>query len=311
MFRVTSNTFPNSLNEQLGRLSLRQTLLNQEAATGQRIKNPEDDPAAVHRVMDLQRDAKALGQYQRNISQLKDQATVSYSAVNSLKSLLTRAQELATRGGGLNSQSDFKILAQEVNQLIKTGVQAVNTKFKGDYLFGGTLSNQPPFVETDDAAGNVTAVTYAGNTSAPQNEIAEGVTTSASVLGANTSGAGPRGLVTDSRSGADLFNHLIALRDALNAGDTTAINTTVNPGLAADEENLLIHIGINGALQSQLDAAKSISDQDQLSLETAVSGEVDVDMAQTLLKLSQTQTAYQAALQSGGRILSQSLLDYL
>ena len=34
-------------------------------------------------------------------------------------------------------------------------------------------------------------------------------------------------------------------------------------------------------------------------------------LAQTIVRLNQTQTAYQAALQSAGRIMSSSLLDYL
>ncbi|HAM71288.1 MAG TPA: hypothetical protein DCM86_06560 [Verrucomicrobiales bacterium] len=311
MFRVTSNTFPNSLTDQLSRLTYRETQLNTQAATGQRIRNPEDDPAAMHRVMDLQRDSQVLGQYQNNIADLKDQATVTYSTVNSLKNLLTRAQELATRAGGINSTTDFKIMATEVNQLIKTGVQAANGKFRGDYLFGGTLSNQPPFVETSDASGNVTAVAYQGNATPTNNEIAQGLTASASVLGSNSTGSGPRGMIADSRYGADLFNHLIALRDALNAGDTTAIKNVVNPSLAADEDNLLIHVGINGALQAQLDTAKSMAAQEQVSLEGAVSKEVDVDIADTVTRLNRTQTAYQAAIKSGAAILNQSLLDYL
>lgn len=309
--RVTANTFPNSLNEQLGKLSSRQTLLHQQAATGQRVKNPEDDPSAVHRILDMQREVKSLGQYERNIGQLKDESSATYSSLNSLKKVLSRAQELSTRADGLRSQDELNIFAEEINQLIKSGVQIVNAKFRGDYLFSGTLSNQPPFVETADASGKVTAVTYQGNTSVTQNEIGQGITMSVMVPGANTSGAGTRGLVTDSRSGADLFNHLISLRDALLAGNVGAVQSTINPQLAADEENMLIHVGINGATQAQLDTAKSLAKRDHQSLEASVSSEADVDLAQTVVKLTQTQTAYQAALQSGGKILGQTLLDYL
>ena len=46
-------------------------------------------------------------------------------------------------------------------------------------------------------------------------------------------------------------------------------------------------------------------------LETRVSKEADADLPQTLVRLSQTQNAYQVALQSGARLLSTSLLDYL
>lgn len=309
--RVTSNTFPTSLSEQLSRLNLRQTRLNEQAATGQRIRNPEDDPSAMHRVMDMQRDMKVAGQYERNVSQLLEQNTSSYGVIKSLKSLISRAQELSTQAGGLRSQDELNIYAEEVNQLIKTGVQAVNTKFRGDFLFSGTKTDQPPFVESTNSNGDTTAVTYQGNTENANAEIADGMTLSVGIPGANTSGAGQRGLVTDTRSGADLFNHLIALRDALRAGNTTVISNTINGDLAKDEDNLLIHVGVNGALQGQLQTAQTLAKNDNLSLQASISGESDVDLSQTILQLTQTQTAYQAALKSGGQILGQSLLDYL
>ncbi|MBI3868682.1 MAG: flagellar hook-associated protein FlgL [Verrucomicrobia bacterium] len=309
--RVTANTFPSSLNDQLAKLNIRQTRLHQQAATGQRIQNPEDDPSAVHRVLDMQNEIRTLGQYEKNIGQMHDQASESYASLTSLKKVLDRAQELTTRAGGLRSQDELKIFAEEVNQLIKSGVQIMNTAFRGDYLFSGTQSNLPPFVSTTDAAGHVTAVAYQGNAQAAQNEIGHGVTMSVTVPGANTTGSGPRGVVTDSRAGADLFNHLISLRDNLLAGNVPAIAATNTPQLAADEENLLIHVGISGATQSQLETAKALGQRDHLSLETSISNEADADLAQTITKLSQTQTAYQAALQSGGKILSQTLLDYL
>jgi flagellar hook-associated protein 3 FlgL len=93
----------------------------------------------------MQKDVKSLGQYQRNIGQMKDQVSASYASMKSLKSLLDRAQELSTRAGGLRSQAELNIYAEEINQLIKTGAQAANTKFRGDYLLGGTKSDQPPF----------------------------------------------------------------------------------------------------------------------------------------------------------------------
>ncbi len=309
--RVTANTFPTSLNEHLSKLNIRQTRLNQQAATGQRIQNPEDDPSSFHRVMDMQRDVRKLGQYQRNIQQLHDTSTASYSNIKSLKKVLDRAQELSTRAGGIRSQDELNIFAEEVNQLIKSGVQIVNSRFRGDYLFAGTKTNQPPYVETADSSGKVTAVTYQGNSEVATSEISEGVTVGASVPGSNTTGSGARGVVTDSRSGADLFNHLISLRDALLSGNVSSIGTTINGQLSNDEENLLIHVGINGATQAELEGAKSLADRDQLSMEASISNESDADLSQTLVKLTQTQTAYQAALQSGGQILKQTLLDYL
>jgi flagellar hook-associated protein 3 FlgL len=47
------------------------------------------------------------------------------------------------------------------------------------------------------------------------------------------------------------------------------------------------------------------------NLEKLISNEADADMATSAVKLSQTSTAYQAALSSATKILQMSLLDYL
>jgi flagellar hook-associated protein 3 FlgL len=157
----------------------------------------------------------------------------------------------------------------------------------------------------------VTSVSYQGNQSVAESEIAEGVTMSAQIVGANSGGSGPRGLITDSRFGADLFNHLISLQNNLLSGDTAAIAATDRPALAKDEENLVLHFGNNGAVQQRLEASASLAVSRGDSLEVLVSQEADADLAQTLVRLNQTQNAYQAALQSGAKLLNTSLLDFL
>ncbi len=42
-----------------------------------------------------------------------------------------------------------------------------------------------------------------------------------------------------------------------------------------------------------------------------MSENVDVDIAEIIVRLQQTQYAYQAALQTGGRLLNLSLLNYI
>ena len=185
---------------------------------------------------------------------------------------------------------------------------------RADYLLSGTKSDVPPYVLTTDANGQVTSVTYQGNTTLAESEIAEGVTLTGQVLGANSTGSGPRGLITDSRVGADFFNHLISLQNNLTAGTPAAIAAiaaTDRPQLAKDEDNFIVQFGINGSTQSRLDTASAIATQRSASLENLVSKEADADLSQTIVRLHETQNAYQAALQSGGSILNRSLLDYL
>ena len=309
--RVTSNSFSDSLINQFNELSARQQRLQSQAASGQLVQLPEDDPTAVQRVLDLQTDAKAAGQYGSNIASLTDTAQASYSVMTALKKISDRAGELATLADGTKPPAQLKLYATELTQLIQQAVQLTQTKFQGNYLLSGTLSDQPPFTVTTDTEGNVTSVTYQGNQTVPQSEVAQGVTLSAQVVGANSTGSGPRGLITDSRFRADFFNHLISLQNHLLAGDTTSIASTDRAALGDDEENLLAHLGNNGAVQARLTASAAAASSQGTALQGQISKQADADLAQTMVRLSQTQTAYQAALQSGAKLMSMSLLDYL
>ncbi len=309
--RVTANTFPNSLLNQLGSLSQRQNKLQQQAATGQKVALPEDDPVAMRRVLDMQSENTSNAQYQRNIARHQEVASAGFGAIKSLKSISDRAREIAISADKLKSPAELKIYAKEVTELIKQAAQLGNTKNRGDYLFAGTLVDQPPFVVTTDADGVVTDVSYQGNTTVAESEIDSGITVSAQTPGENTTGSGPRGMFSDSRVGADFFGHLIDLQDHLLAGDAAAIDSTDRAALGRDEDNFLYHVGTNGAIQSRLDASKGLTTQRMDTLQQLVSKEVDADLTETIVHLTQTQTAYQAALQSAGRILGSSLLDYL
>jgi flagellar hook-associated protein 3 FlgL len=154
-------------------------------------------------------------------------------------------------------------------------------------------------------------VTYNGNTSVTAADIGNGVSVSVDVPGANTTGSGPRGLVTDSRTGADFFNHLISLQNHLLANDTASIASTDRPALSKDEDNILFQVSNNGASQTRLDAAASAANATSTSIDKQISNKADADLTDTIVKLNQAQNSYQAALQSSAKILQMSLMNYL
>jgi flagellar hook-associated protein 3 FlgL len=304
--------FPNMLNQELGVLSQRLTQLQTESATGQRIQNPEDDPSAVQQVLNMQSESSELQQYQSNIATLQGTATAAGSAVSALQQIASQVSDIATSAGaGTVSQDDLDAYATQVSQLISEAVSTANTQYNGNYLFGGTIGNQAPFVATTDSNGQITSVAYKGNTSTASAEIAQGVTLSVVAPGANTSGSGPGGLITDSRTGADFFAHMISLRNDLQSGNVTAITNTDLPALEADQQNQILYSTNINVAEGRLSAATTAAQNQQTSLTTMISNDADADLAQTITSLSQAQYAYQAALESGATILKQSLLDYL
>lgn len=309
--RVASNTYSDSLVSQLNTLAERQYRLQTQASTGQRVTTAEEDPAAMRRTLDLQANARTLAQHRENISVLKEQAGATYDVMRGLKKISDRARELATLADDTESQEELQSYGDEVRQLIHRAVELMNGKFRGDYLMGGTRSDQPPFVENVDANGVPTSVIYQGNATVNEAEIAPGTTLSGQSLGENNTGSGPRGLISDNRFGADFFNHLISLQNHLKAGDADAVAATDRAALAKDEENFLFHIATNGAMQSRLEATDSMAESTGTSIDRLVLDETGADLAETLVRLNETQTAYQAALQSGARLMGQSLLDFL
>lgn len=309
--RVTTNTFPNTLLNQLGDLTRRQSKLQDQAATGQLVRFPDDDPSAMRRILDMQDESKSVGQYRDNILTLKEASSTAYAPIKALKTISDRAGEIAVLTDDLKSPTELQSFANEISQLIQQAVELANVKHRGGYLFSGTSNDQKAFNLTTDANGFVTSVTYGGNDKIASSEVAEGVTLSPYTPGQNNSGSGPRGLITDSRSGADFFNHLIDLQNNVQAGNTNAVHETDLPNLLTDEENFLYHMSTNGSIQARLESADTIASQRTHALEREISKQADADLAQTLVRLNETNNAYQAALQGAGKILNQSLLDYI
>lgn len=309
--RVTSNNFSENLISRLHSLSRRQIDLQNQIASGQRVQNASDDPFAAHQVLELRDNASANAQYQKNIQTHHEFADVTHGTMRNLQKVLDRAQEIAFSVDDIDSPEDLASYATEIDQLIKHAVQVSNAQHRGDFLLGGTRTDSAPFTAVADPDGRITSVSFTGNTNLAESEIASGVLVSSRVTGENTSGAGERGLVADSRAGADLFGHLILLRDQLLAGDVTTIHSTTRGQLKADEENLLFHMADNGALQARLESSLATAKDEKLTLESGISERADIDLPETIVRLNQQQTTYQAALQSAGSMMDLSLLTYL
>jgi flagellar hook-associated protein 3 FlgL len=312
--RVATNSYTDSMLRQFSVLSGRLNTLQKQASTGLSVQSPSDNPTAMQTTLNYLSDKAQQTQYGSNISTLQTRATSISNVMESLQTLTSRASEIAvSAGSGTTTRADLDNHASEIQQLIQQAVQLMNTKdaSTGQYLFGGTDSTQPPYATTTDAAGNITGVTYQGNSSVNQTEIASGVTVSVDVPGANTGISGVRGLITDSTSGADLFNHLIALQKDLTSGDTSTITNADSANLQKDEDNQLYQISYNGAVQTHLiSAAKFVSNQSS-SLDAMISNTSGANLSDTLVQLSQAQSAYQAALASSAQIMKLSILNYM
>ena len=296
--RIPTQSVSEGITRQLAQLSARQSKLQNQVATGQRIFQPEDDPAAIGRVLTLQSERSQVQQFARNADRALQISQSSFAGLQTVKKISDRAGEIATLGQSAVNVDSFRAYGAEIEQLVEQGLQQVNTKLGNDFLFGGTAVDSAPFTATRDSNGKVTGITYNGTAAAAAIQISEN-----STISPGNSGATNQNL-------ADFLNNLVALRDALQSGNSASVASTRGP-LDVSENKLVETMGERGAIQLRIEVAR-----DQLTVryqdsEKLISAEADADLAETIVKLNQTQTAYQAALQSAASIMKISLLDYL
>lgn len=296
--RVASNTVSDTILNQVQQLSLKQLKLQTQVATGQRITQPEDDSRSVGHVLNLQSGQRQVAQYGKNATRALELSQATFSNLKSIKNVSDRAAEIGALGLGILGPSGASAYAGEVNQLIEHTLDIVNTQFRGEFLFAGTAVGTTPFTATRNAAGDVTGVTYAGNTGQAQIQISEASTVAASSDGSTNIAIGT------------FIGHLVALRDALSSNNSAGV-AAAESTITADEDIFVSVLAEHGGVQARIEAVQSQQKTIADNLEASVSSEADVDLPATIVKLNQTQTAYQAALQSAANIMRLSLLDYL
>jgi len=296
--RIASTTVSDSLVRQIQQLGTQQAKYQNQVATGLRISQPEDDPAAVGRVLNLESEQRQVVQYQSNASRALNLTKASYSGLQALKKVSDRATELGTLGAGAIGTASSQAYASELDQLIEQTVQTGNSRFGNDYLYAGTAVGTAPFVATRDAAGQIASVAYAGDTDRASLPLSENTT-----LTPTTDGATNLGI-------RDFLNQLVALRDALQTSNTSGVSAA-QTALIATEDLLVSTLAEHGGVQTRIETTQTQLADRATSLQSLVSDETEADLPATIVKLNQTQTAYQAALQSAANIMKISLLDYI
>jgi len=309
--RVSTSLITNNLLAQMNQLQGQQTQLQGEVSSGLSVTLPEDNPNAMGQALNLQTDASANTQYQNNITQLQSTATTAGDAMNSLQTITEQAGEIATEANSVTSPTQLATYAAQVGSLIQEALQMANTRdSRGNYIFGGTINNKPPFV-ANTAGGVVTSVGYQGNADTSASQIGPNLSVSATMPGCNLTGSGAAGLLVDSSTGVDLFSHLISLQSDLSSGNTANIASTDSPNLTKDEDNIISGIAANGVAQATLQSAGNAATQAGENLTTQTSSLTGADLASAMTHLDQVENSLQAAMQSGVMIMNLSIMNYL
>ena len=116
----------------------------------------------------------------------------------------------------------------------------------------------------------------------------------------------------DSASGVNVFNDLINFQQQLATGKAANLssNNAANARRRLDT-HLINQISANSVVQSTLESASTNNTDVGANLSSQMTTDTSANLSDTLTKLSQTQTAYQAALESGVLLMNLSITQYL
>ena len=108
-----------------------------------------------------------------------------------------------------------------------------------------------------------------------------------------------------------LFSNIMDLRDNLLRNDAKAISEENLKHLDEDLERVLkLHAEI-GAKENRVDAAKEKQESLTLNLKKMLSDVENIDMAEAITRMTELDTAYRAALQTGSKVMQTTLMDFL
>ena len=296
--RVTENSTMKMVVAMLNQQQEKVNTLQQQVSSGSRINAPSDDPVSAQQVLNLKGLMSATDQYSRNIQTGTTWLNQMDSSMSNMNNVLTRVKELAIQmANGSFGAYDRQSAAVEVTQLRDQMISLANTQIAGKYIYGGFVSDQPPF----DATGN-----FNGTEDQVNIQVDQG-----SKIAINYSGGKLlRGGTPAGSSGTDVIGVLNNLVTSLNNNDVSGISTSIT-GLTSSLQQIQTAQGDVGARENRLQNADNILTSTKDYLTKAVSAKQDTDLTQVLSDLAKQQTAYQATLAATAKFSQLSLLDYM
>ncbi len=303
-YRITQQMMVSRVLRNLSLQNRRILGLQEQMSTGQTVNRPSDNPMAARRAVDAQSVLAQNRQYITNISSISPYLTETETAITTVENFRQRAYELTLQGlSGTNGQTQRNQIALEINSILEDVLSQSNYNSNGRYVFGGTRTSTVPFTATRDANGEITAVTFEGNTETFEIEIA-----AKNRVKVNENGQAV--FLQTSGSTVDVFQTLINIRDNLRAGDTASLQTDLQ-NLVNAQDQLMVAVSRLGATQSRVETMDANLRDINTQLQEVISDNLDADYADVVVNLNSQSNAYQASLSAAARVIQPSLLDYI
>jgi flagellar hook-associated protein 3 FlgL len=124
--------------------------LNSQISSGKRINSPSDDPLGLSSVLVYRSVLSANTQYESNIDYSNGWLSQMDTSLQQVDDLLARANELAVSQASSTASSDTREgAAEEIKQIRSQILSIANQKYGNKYIFGGTMTQDIPYLNID------------------------------------------------------------------------------------------------------------------------------------------------------------------
>jgi flagellar hook-associated protein 3 FlgL len=290
--RVTHNSMAASVLANLQGNVNRLGETQQKLSSGKQISRPSDSPSGTVSAMELRSQLATNQQYARNADDGLGWLNAADSALQSASEQVNRARSLVLQGlsTGSNSPTARQALADEIVQISETIRDSANTSYLDRPVFGGTTKSPEAYPKAGGFKGDGQEVlrSVGVSTKVPVN-----------LDGKVVFGDGSESIFAVlSEIATKMVNDPAALTGELDRLDAKA--ATIRTGLSTV-----------GARTNQLERMRQAATDAAMNVTKSLSDVEDIDLPQTITELQLQQTAYQAALAAGARVVQPSLVDFL
>ncbi len=281
-----------NINTNLVRMDGKMNVLS----TGMKLNKPSDDPVGITYSLRYRSELSFNDQYQKNADAALSWLEYTDTVIGQVNDITQRANELIVQAvNGTNPQEALNAVNEELEQIYEQLVSLGNSKFNDKYIFNGQLTDQAPYDENlaPTQGTDIHGISY---------KFTEGATLTINVTGQDVFGE-----PTDKDN---LFAILTRVQTALAQDNKAAAQAELN-NLSGRLAKLNEARSAVGAKSNRVELIQTRLSDLELNLTSMQANVEDADYAETIMKLKQDESVYQASLATSAKIMQISLLDYL
>lgn len=306
--RITNGNMMNSYLRDVQNNLQSMDKLNTQLNTGKQVNKISDDPLKTVKILNMNNEIEDVEKFNSNCDEITGWLDITDEALNSITSLTSEIKVLLTSISGAFGKDEINAVKTQVNEKIKQIGEAMNTTFAGKFIFGGSITDEPPVSVNTNEAGQVSITINNQGDSRLDDKlntiISKGIKVDYNLSINNvvkTDEAGTTGL--------DLFNNLSKILNT-DPLDMKAVGDS-SKKLDAYMSNLLSSRTVVGSKTNTMENVKSANEENILEMKGTLSITQDVDFAEKYIELKSAEMIYNSTLQVGSKLFKSTLLDYL